>query len=70
MPASTAWSQNNTFGPQHPAQWYNNIHLGYLVRAQSDLSSMAADYFYVYRKDALSANNINLYRDMSKSLWQ
>jgi prepilin-type N-terminal cleavage/methylation domain-containing protein/prepilin-type processing-associated H-X9-DG protein len=70
MPASTAWSAGNTYGPQHPPQWYNQRHIGYLVRSQADLGSMAAEYYYVYRKEFLGQNNYTLYTDPNKPLWK
>jgi prepilin-type processing-associated H-X9-DG protein len=70
MPGNTAWSAGNTYGPQHPPAYYNQLHIGYLVRQQADLSSLNALYYYVYRKDCLGSNNISLFTDPSKSLWQ
>ncbi len=70
VPSNTAWSAGNTLGPQHPPSFYNSNYIGYLCRSPSDLSSMAALYYFVYKKVYLSANNLGLYTDQAKSLWQ
>jgi hypothetical protein len=70
-PANASWSAGNTFGLQHPAQWYQQNHIGYLVRSAANLNpvSMDADYYFVYRKDALPANNLSLFTAPGKGLW-
>jgi prepilin-type processing-associated H-X9-DG protein len=71
-PASTSWSARNTYGLQNPPQWYIQNNIGYLVRSQNDINPvpMGADYYFVYRKDALGSNNLSLYTQAGKGLWQ
>jgi prepilin-type processing-associated H-X9-DG protein/prepilin-type N-terminal cleavage/methylation domain-containing protein len=71
-PPNASWAPQNTFGLQHPPQWYKLQHIGYLVRSPNVLSplTMAADYYFVIRKDALAANSLSLYTAPGKTLWQ
>jgi prepilin-type N-terminal cleavage/methylation domain-containing protein/prepilin-type processing-associated H-X9-DG protein len=70
-PSATSWSAQNTLGLQHPPQWYQQAHIGYLVRSQNDINpvTMAADYYFVYRKDVLPSNNLSLFTAVGKPLW-
>jgi len=70
------------FGWCHqPAAFYNQHHIGYLVRSQSDLYSTAGEYYFQSQKQLLPANNLLLFLmpvpngpagtyEVNTSLWQ
>jgi prepilin-type N-terminal cleavage/methylation domain-containing protein/prepilin-type processing-associated H-X9-DG protein len=74
-------SISSQFGCCHqPAAFYNQKHIGYLARSQSDLYSTAGEYYFQSQKQLLPANNLLLFLMMSPqypgiyvlnpSLWQ
>jgi prepilin-type N-terminal cleavage/methylation domain-containing protein/prepilin-type processing-associated H-X9-DG protein len=53
---------SSKFGWCHqPAAFYNQKHIGYLVRSQPDLYSTAGEYYCQSQKQLLPANNILLF---------
>jgi prepilin-type processing-associated H-X9-DG protein len=54
-------------GLQQSPQNYNKLHIGYLARSANDLNSIAAIYYFVSNKNALSQNNINAYLSLQLS---
>jgi prepilin-type N-terminal cleavage/methylation domain-containing protein/prepilin-type processing-associated H-X9-DG protein len=59
VPSDVAIS--GSFGCCHqPAAVYNQRHIGYLTRSQSDLYSTAGEYYFQSQKQLLSANNLLL----------
>jgi len=54
----------------NPPGFYVQKHVGYLVRSPADLNSLAALYYFVYRKDALTTSDYTIFIDNAKSLWK
>jgi prepilin-type processing-associated H-X9-DG protein len=71
-PGNASWASGNFYGLQHPPQWYQQQHIGYLIRSQNNINpvTMAADYYFVYKKSMLANNNLSLFTAAGKGLWQ